>query len=106
PSHAAVAATAPGSADGVGRRYRRGAVIDSCALPDDRLALLSAESDGRGTLRILAGAAPALWSAAEDSTRDDLLNAVTGGAPHDEEARAVDDALSQLVEAGLLTVTE
>jgi hypothetical protein len=106
PSHAAVAATAPGSADGAARRYRRGAVVDSRALPDDRLALLSAESDGRGTLRILAGAAPALWLAADHSTRDDLLNAATGGAPHDEAARAVDDVLGQLVEAGLLTVTE
>ncbi|MCI9858639.1 hypothetical protein [Microbacterium proteolyticum] len=86
-------------------RYRRGAVVDSCALPDDRIALLSAEPDGRGTLRILAGAAPALWLAADDSTRDDLLNAATGGAPYDEAARAVDDVLSQLVEAGLLTVT-
>jgi hypothetical protein len=101
----AVTTTAlPTVGDGVGRRYRRGAVVDTCALPDGRLALLSAETDGRGTLRVLAGAAPVLWSAADGATRDDLVNAATAGAPDAEAERAVDGILSQLVEAGVLTV--
>lgn len=104
-SDAVVATPLPGSSRGGGRRYRRGVVVDSCPLPDDRVAVLTGETDGRGTLRVLAGAAPALWRAADDATRDDLLRAATGGAPDEDAARAVDGILDQLVEAGLLTVT-
>lgn len=106
PSEAILATPPSGSSRGGGRRYRRGIVVDSCPLPDDRLAVLTGETDGRGTLRVLAGAAPALWHAADDATRDDLLRAATDGAPDEEAARAVDGILDQLVEAGLLTVTD
>ncbi|MBB3156624.1 energy-coupling factor transporter ATP-binding protein EcfA2 [Microbacterium proteolyticum] len=105
-SSAAVVSTPPsGASHGGGRRYRRGAVVDSCPLPDGRLAVMTGETDGRGTLRILAGVAPAILRAADDATRDDLLRAATDGTPDDEAARAVDGILDQLVEAGLLTVT-
>lgn len=86
-------------------RYRRGAAVDTCPLPDDRLAVLTAEADGRGVLRILAGAAPALWRAANAATRDDLLRAVTGGETDEDAERHLDAILSQLVEARLLEIT-
>lgn len=86
-------------------RYRRGPVVDTCPLPDDRLAVLTAEADGRGVLRILAGAAPALWRAANEATRDDLLRAVTGGETDEDAERHLDAILSQLVEARLLEIT-
>lgn len=104
PSRAIVATPHPPSSLS-GRRYRRGTVVDSYPLPEDRLAVLTGEADGRGTLRVLAGAAPALWRAADDATRDDLLHAATDGTPDEEAVRAVDDILEQLVEAGLLAVT-
>lgn len=106
PRHAPETPWAPEDAgsDGI-VRYRRGAVVDTCALPDDRLAVLTAEPDGRGILRVLAGAAPLLWGAASGATRDDLLRAATDGTPDDEAARALDGILAQLVETGLLTVT-
>lgn len=87
-----------------GQRYHRSAVVDALSLPDDRLAVLTAEADGRGVLRVLAGAAPLLWDAANGATRDDLLRAVTVGEADDEAERCVDGILAQLVETGLLTV--
>lgn len=85
-------------------RYRRSAVVDTHALSDDRLAVLTAEADGRGILRVLGGAAPLLWQAANGGTRDELLRAVAGEGFDEEAERSADGILAQLVDAGLLTV--
>jgi energy-coupling factor transporter ATP-binding protein EcfA2 len=89
--------------DGIVRYHRRD-VVDWCPLSDGTIAVLTAETDGRGSLRVLAGAAPALWHAADGVTRDGLLSALTDGAPDEHASRALDGILDQLVEAGLLTV--
>lgn len=86
-------------------RYRRSPVADAHPLPGGRLAVLTAEADGRGALRVLAGAAPLLWRAAADVSRDDLLHAATDGHPDEEAERAVDGILAQLVASGLLIVS-
>ncbi|MDQ1137478.1 energy-coupling factor transporter ATP-binding protein EcfA2 [Microbacterium sp. SORGH_AS 1204] len=84
-------------------RYRRRSdVVDWCTVPDDQIAVLTSEVDGRGTLRILGPLASALWRASDGSTRYELMADLPRCFA--EPDHAVDFTLSQLVEAGLLTV--
>lgn len=99
------AVPAPARAETAAIRYRRVAVVDSLAFSDGRSAVLTAEPDGRGTLRILGAAASVVWRAAIDATRDEMLHAATLGRPDAEATRSIDGLLAQLVDAGLLTVT-
>ena len=85
--------------------YERVDAADWHPLADDTLAVLTANADGSGMLRVLAGVAPALWEAADGATYDDLVAAVEArfdGAP----PRAFTDAaLASLLETGLLRIT-
>ncbi|MFJ4037802.1 hypothetical protein ACIPVB_06925 [Microbacterium sp. NPDC090007] len=87
-----------------GRRFRRAPAVETMPLPQERLAVLTASGEGGGLLHVLAGAAPALWDAADTLTRDDLIRAVCDGAGDQEADDAIDGILDQLVRAGLLTV--
>lgn len=91
-------------ADTAAIRYRRVAVVDSLVFSDGRRAVLTAEPDGRGILRILGAAASIVWRAAADATRDEMLDAATRGRPDEEASRSIDSLLAQLVEAGLLRI--
>ncbi|WP_285135805.1 hypothetical protein [Microbacterium sp. lyk4-40-TSB-66] len=85
--------------------YRRATVVDWCPVDDEQIAVLSAEADGRGVLRVLAGLAPAIWSAAADDIAvADLVRETTARFDEAPPADAVETAMVQLVEAGLLTV--
>lgn len=89
--------------DAAGVRYRRHRdVVDWCALPDQQIAVLTSEIDGRGTLRVLGSLASALWLASDGTPRERLLAGLS--SCHAEADRAVDFTLSQLVDAGLLTI--
>ncbi|MFG6279489.1 ATP-binding protein [Microbacterium sp. 5K110] len=91
----------PGS-PGDGTRYQRADAVDWCALPDDRLAVLSGHTDGSGTLRVLAGVAPTLWRAASGVRRDELVAAVDAAFACPDPGEVTDRALQSLIEAGLL----
>ena len=89
--------------DAEGVRYRRHRdVVDWCSLPDQQIAVLTSEIDGRGTLRVLGPLASALWLASDGAPRDRLLDRLP--SRHAEADRAADFTLSQLVDAGLLTI--
>lgn len=83
-------------------RYHRAATVDWCALPDGQLAVLSEEPGGRGTLRVLAGAAPSVWAAADGATRDELLREVVGADTTPDAVHALDGVLRELTSAGVL----
>ena len=87
-----------------GSRFRRAPAVETLPFPPDRLAVLTASGDGAGLLHLLAGAAPALWHAADAATREDLIRAVADGPDRQDAHDAIDGILDQLVEAGLLTV--
>lgn len=96
---------APPAVADAARRYTRGAVVDRCDVPGDQLAVLTADVDGQGTLRVLGGAASALWFAADGATREELLRAVTDDDGAADAADALDGILDELVDAGLLSVS-
>lgn len=87
-------------------RYRRGQVHDELTLEDpDRIAVLQRGAHGTGTVRVLAGIAPALWRAAQNAPLERLVSAAVAefGAPADADAAgAVARAVTDLVDAGVL----
>lgn len=98
------ASVSPGGPTTGGRRFHRAPAVETLPFSPDRLAVLTASGDGAGLLHLLAGAAPALWRAADAATREELIRAVTDGRGHREAHEAIDGILDQLVEAGLLTI--
>lgn len=92
-----------------GRGFRRVAPLDELQLADpDRLALFHVDADHAGTVRVLAGIAPALWRAADGVDLDALVAAAVSayGAPGDKDATvAVDAAVEELVAADVLKVS-
>lgn len=90
-----------------GPAYFRAPITDAVTLADpDRLAVLQVDEEGAGTVRVLAGVAPALWRAANGASVDRLVAAAIDayGTPGSERdaATLVEVALAQLVGAGLL----
>lgn len=87
--------------------YSRVPSLDALALADpDRLALLHTDAAGRGTVRVLAGIAPAIWRAASGAPLTALIAAVVdahGAPPAGTAADAVTAAVDELAEAGVLT---
>ncbi|MDR2996967.1 MAG: PqqD family peptide modification chaperone [Microbacterium sp.] len=103
-----VSAPAPGRATEAGERFYRGAVVDALELPDDgRIAVLQRSSTG-GRLSVLDGIAPTIWRAANGTTFDELVTAVTdvvGEPPEGADAAAlVRVAVDELRSSGMLTV--
>ncbi|MEV4687244.1 PqqD family peptide modification chaperone [Microbacterium sp. LWH3-1.2] len=96
----------PGARSGAEWTFRRIAPLDEFALSDpDRVALLHVDADHVGTVRVLAGIAPALWRAADGVGVDALVEAAVEayGVPGDKEAApAVEAAVAELVAAGVL----
>lgn len=87
--------------------YFRTPTGDAVALADpDRIAVVQVDAEGAGTVRVLAGVAPALWRAANGASVDQLVAAAVDayGTPGSERdaAALVGAALAQLVEAGLI----
>ncbi|MFE5407289.1 PqqD family peptide modification chaperone [Microbacterium sp. NPDC056569] len=99
--HAAVSADAAGE-----QAFRRVAALDELALDDpDRVALLHVDDEGVGTVRVLAGIAPALWRAADGVGLEALAAAAVSeyGAPEGTDAAtAVAAAVEDLVASGVL----
>lgn len=88
-----------------GTRFRRVPVVDWCHLDDGLLAVLTAETSGEGTLRVLAGVAPEVWLTAEYTLFGDLVDAVTRRHRAPDATAATRAALDALVAAGLVTGT-
>lgn len=88
-----------------GTRFRRVPVVDWCRLDDGLLAVLTAETSGEGTVRVLAGVAPEIWLAAEYTLFEDLVDAVTRRHRAPDATAATRAALDALVAAGLVTGT-
>lgn len=88
-----------------GQRFRRVPVVDWYRLDDGLLAVLTAETSGEGTLRVLAGVAPEIWLAAEYTLFEDLVDAVTRRHRAPDAVAATRAALDALVAAGLVTGT-
>ncbi|MDQ0726297.1 PqqD family peptide modification chaperone [Microbacterium sp. W4I20] len=83
--------------------FVRSAVVDELER-DGRTVLLRRTLTG-GRIHVLDGIGPALWSAADGRTLDELTSAVIAehGAPEGADARSlVDAAVRELVEDGLL----
>lgn len=96
----------PVAAGAGGRVFRRVPPLDELPLAGpDRLALLHIDADHSGTVRVLAGIAPALWRAADGVELDALVEAAVSahGVPEGTDAAtAVASAADELVEAGVL----
>lgn len=93
-----------------GHAYHRGAMLDAVALTDpDRVVLLQVDARGQGTVRLLAGIAPALWRAASGTPLTGLVAAAVEahGAPEGADAaELVGAAVEELIEAGVLELRE
>jgi len=78
------------------------------AVGDERLALLHVDETGQGTVRVLAGVAPVLWSTAGGATLEQLTDAAVAvhGEPEGDPTAAVTLALDELVEAGVLAFAD
>ena len=91
------------------RVFRRVAPLDELPLADpDRVALFHVDADHVGTVRVLAGIAPALWRAADGVNLEALVDAAVSvyGTPGDKDATAaVEAAAEELVTAGVLKVS-
>ena len=91
------------------RVFRRVAPLDELPLADpDRLALFHVDAAHAGTVRVLAGIAPALWRAADGVGLEALVDAAISayGAPGDKDATvAVEAAVDELVAADVLKVS-
>jgi hypothetical protein len=89
-------------------RFFRAACVDELDLADsDRIAVLTSDAAGRGTVRVLDGIAPTLWAAASGVPLEALVAAATAahGAPDGADAIAlVRAAVDRLVAEGLLRV--
>lgn len=91
-------------------RFRRAPHADSCQLDDpERTLVLSVDTQGQGTVRMMAGIGPVLWNAATGLTLQELTDIAVAahGAPegHDPQV-AVMVALGELMDAGLLVSDE
>lgn len=90
-----------------GPRFSRAEVIDELVLPDpERVALLTTDDQGAGTVHVLAGVGPAVWAAADRATLGDLTAAVVaahGEPPEGDAETAVAGVVDELVEKRLLT---
>jgi hypothetical protein len=86
--------------------YTRTSADDAIDLEDpERIALLHVDAAGHGTVRVIAGVAPALWRAAGGATIEQLTDAATdvhGEPEHGDATAAVVAAADQLIEAGVL----
>ena len=95
------------SADGL--RFSRASAVDELELGgSDRIAILTRDAVGRGTLRVLDGIAPTLWAAASGVSFDALVAAATAahGAPAGVDPVAlVRASVGRLVMEGLLSVS-
>ena len=84
----------------------RGAYLDVVELDEpDRIAVLQPDYPEGATLRVIAGIAPALWRTADGADREVLLAAAIdayGAPPETDAASAVDDAVAELLEQGVL----
>jgi hypothetical protein len=93
--------------EGEGPYFSRAHFADALDLPDpDRLAIMTVEDGGHGTVRVLAGVGPAIWRAADAATLDELVDAAIAahGPPRgDEPVPAVLDVVAQLLDVGALT---
>lgn len=89
--------------------FSRAACVDELELAGaDRIAVLTSDAVGRGTVRVLDGIAPTLWAAASGVPFDALVAAATAahGAPDGADASAlVRAAVDRLVVEGLLKVS-
>jgi energy-coupling factor transporter ATP-binding protein EcfA2 len=89
-------------------RFFRATIVDELALgASDRLAVLTRDVGGRGTLHVLDGIAPTLWAAASGVPFGALVAAVTNahGAPEGGNAAdLVRASVGRLVAEGLLRV--
>ncbi|MDT0185132.1 hypothetical protein Q9S36_33615 [Microbacterium sp. ARD31] len=98
------------STPGAAPRFRRADWADHIELHDpDRVAVLSVDTRGRGTVRVLAGIAPAVWRAADGASLDELAAAAVaayGTPPGPDAAPAVLVAVGALLDAGLLVSDE
>lgn len=99
------------TADGDGRaRFVRADAVDAVVLDDpERIAILTVDASGRGTVHVIAGVAPAVWRAASGATLDELTAAAVAAHGHPEEgdARAAVLAVaSELLDAGVLASDE
>lgn len=87
--------------------YFRAPTQDAVALADpDRIAVLQLDAEGAGTVRVLAGVAPALWRASRGASVDQLVATAvdTYGVPDGEQdaATLVGAVLADLIDAGLI----
>ncbi|WP_347977704.1 hypothetical protein [Microbacterium sp. ProA8] len=100
----------PGTADDSREepRFFRAACVDELELVgSDRIAVLTADAAGRGTVRVLDGIAPTLWAAASGVPLEALVAAATAahGAPDGADATGlVRASVERLVTEGLLRV--
>jgi hypothetical protein len=89
-------------------RFFRAAAVDEIELvAPDRVAVLTRDAGGRGTVHVLDGIAPTLWAAASGVPFDALVAAstVAHGVPVGADAaELVRASLDHLVAAGLLLV--
>ncbi len=96
----------PGAGDDDEPSYERAPSIDAIVLADpDRVAVLNRSWDGTGTVRVLAGVAPAIWRRASRASLEELVAAAVEayGPPDEVDARQiVASAVAELVEAGVL----
>lgn len=98
--------SAVGPTEARGPLYVRTPVMDALDLDDsDGVLLLHVDGAGHGTVRVIAGVAPALWRAAGGATLQELTDAALAahGAPADSDpGAAVHAAVDELVAAGVL----
>lgn len=90
--------------------YTRTFADDAIDLDEpERIALLHIDPAGHGTVRVIAGVAPALWRAAGGATIEQLTDAATdehGEPEHGDAGAAVAATADELVEAGVLAFAE
>ncbi|WP_426323935.1 PqqD family peptide modification chaperone [Microbacterium sp. E-13] len=90
--------------------YARTFADDAIDLDDpERIALLHVDGAGKGTVRVIAGVAPALWRAAGGASIEQLTDAAVEahGHPASGDPRvAVAAAAAELVEAGVLSYAD
>jgi hypothetical protein len=91
-------------------RYTRVAVTDAVALADpDRIAVMTLDDRGTGTVHVIAGIAPAVWLAASGATLTEMTDAALAAHGHPPEAdagAAVLAVVAELIDAGLLASDE
>lgn len=98
--------SAPDTAQTPPSTIERAPFVDTCALEDGRIAVLSARDFGDAELRVLDGIGPSIWQEAAGTTREQLIAAVERrhGAPPPGVAvdALIDEAIEALHREGLL----